>query len=107
MIPIIVVALVFVLIIIRRIGKFRFQIWQIMLLGAIAVLATLQISPLKALKAVNLDVMFFLFGMFIIGEALVEGAISHTFPTGFFAGRNRWTVWCSLSYSVWVLQPLF
>jgi Na+/H+ antiporter NhaD/arsenite permease-like protein len=72
MIPIIVVALVFILIIIRRIGKFRLQIWQIMLLGAVAVLVTLQISPLNALKAINLDVMFFLFGMFIVGEALVE-----------------------------------
>ena len=35
-------------------------------------LATLQISLLNALKAINLDVMFFLFGMFIVGEALVE-----------------------------------
>ncbi len=70
MIPIIVLTLVFVLIIVRRIGKFRFQIWQIMALGAIAVLATLQISPLNALKSINLDVMFFLFGMFIVGEAL-------------------------------------
>ena len=72
MIPIIVLAIVFILIIIRRIGKFRFQIWQIMALGAVAVLITLQISPLNALKAINLDVMFFLFGMFIVGEALVD-----------------------------------
>ena len=35
-------------------------------------LATLQISPQNALKAINLDVMFFLFGMFIVGEALVD-----------------------------------
>ena len=41
-----------------------------MALGAIAVLATLQISPLNAVKSINLDVMFFLFGMFIVGEAL-------------------------------------
>jgi Na+/H+ antiporter NhaD/arsenite permease-like protein len=72
MIPIIVVALVFILIIIRRVGKFRLQIWQIMLVGALVVLATLQISPQNALKAINLDVMFFLFGMFIVGEALVD-----------------------------------
>jgi len=70
MIPIIVLALVFILIIVRRIGKFRFQIWQIMALGAVAVLTTLQISPLNALKSINLDVIFFLFGMFIVGEAL-------------------------------------
>ena len=72
MIPIIVLALVFLLIIVRRIGKFHLQIWQIMAMGAIAVLATLQISPLNALKSINLDVMFFLFGMFIVGEALVN-----------------------------------
>jgi len=71
MIPIIVLAVVFVLIIVRRVGKFRFQIWQIMAAGAVAVLAALQISPLNAVKAVNLDVIFFLFGMFIVGEALV------------------------------------
>jgi len=40
--------------------------------GAIAVLATLQITPLNALKSINLDVIFFLFGMFIVGEALVN-----------------------------------
>ena len=72
MIPIIVLALAFLLIIVRRIGKFHLQIWQIMAMGAIAVLATLQISPLNALKSINLDVMFFLFGMFIVGEALVN-----------------------------------
>ena len=72
MIPIIVLALVFVLIIVRRIGKVRLQIWQIMAAGAIAVLATLQISPLNALKSINPDVIFFLFGMFIVGEALVD-----------------------------------
>ena len=72
MIPLIVLALVFGLIIVRRIGKFRLQIWQIMAVGAIAVLATLQITPLNALKSINLDVIFFLFGMFIVGEALVD-----------------------------------
>ena len=78
MISLIVLALVFLLIIVRRIGKLRFQIWQIMTLGAIAVLATLQISPLKALKSINLDVVFFLFGMFIVGEALeASGYLSY------------------------------
>ncbi|MDD5287725.1 MAG: SLC13 family permease [Dehalococcoidales bacterium] len=78
MISIIVLALVFILIIVRRIGKFRFQIWQIMALGAIAALATLQISPLNALKSINIDVMLFLFGMFTVGEALESsGYLSH------------------------------
>ena len=70
MISLIVLAGVFILIAVRRLGNIRLQIWQIMTLGATAVLLTGQISPFNALKAVNLDVLFFLFGMFIVGEAL-------------------------------------
>lgn len=78
MISIIVLGIVFLLIAVRRIGNLRLQIWQIMLLGAFAVLVTGQISPLNALKAINPDVMLFLFGMFIVGEALeVSGYLRH------------------------------
>jgi Na+/H+ antiporter NhaD/arsenite permease-like protein len=78
MISIIVLGIVFILIAIRRIGNIRFRIWQIMSLGAIAVLVTGQIPPLQALKAINLDVILFLFGMFIVGEALeASGYLSH------------------------------
>jgi Na+/H+ antiporter NhaD/arsenite permease-like protein len=77
-IPIIVLAIVFVLIATRRIGNIKLQIWQIMLLGAIAVLVTGQISPANALLSINLDVILFLLSMFIVGEALVEsGYLSH------------------------------
>lgn len=78
MISIIVLSIVFLLIAVRQIGRIRFQLWQIMLLGAAAVLITLEISPINAIKAVNLDVMFFLFGMFVIGRAMEEsGYLSH------------------------------
>jgi Na+/H+ antiporter NhaD/arsenite permease-like protein len=78
MISIIILLIVFTLIAVRRIGSLRFQIWQVMLFGAIGVLATGQISPEKALEAINVDVMLFLFGMFIIGQALEEsGYLSH------------------------------
>jgi Na+/H+ antiporter NhaD/arsenite permease-like protein len=70
MISIVILGVVFLLIAVRRIGNLKFQIWQIMSLGAIAVLLTGQISPLEALKSINLDVMLFLFGMFVVGEAL-------------------------------------
>ena len=43
-----------------------------MLGGALAALATGQISPADAFRAINVDVMIFLFGMFIVGEALVQ-----------------------------------
>jgi len=78
MASIIVLLVVFVLIAVRQIGRFRFQIWQIMLFGAMAVLLTGQISPTNALKAINLDVMLFLFGMFVVGQALEQsGYLSH------------------------------
>ena len=78
MTSVIVLLIVFVLIAVRQIGRIRFQLWQIMLLGAIAVLLTQQISPLNAFKSINLDVMLFLFGMFVIGRAMEEsGYLSH------------------------------
>ena len=77
-IPIIILSIVFILIAVRQIGNIRLQIWQIMSFGAIAVLITGQITASDALKSINIDVMLFLFGMFVIGEALHEsGYLSH------------------------------
>lgn len=77
-IPIIILGIVFILIAIRQIGNIRLQIWQIMLLGAIAVLITGQISPTDALKSIDIEVMLFLFSMFVVGTALEEsGYLSH------------------------------
>lgn len=72
LIPILVLLAVFVLIAVRQVGNIRLQIWQIMLGGAIAVLVTGQISPHDAILSVNIDVILFLFGMFVIGRALEE-----------------------------------
>ncbi len=72
MISIIVLSVVFILIAVRQIGNIKLQIWQIMLLGAIAVIITGQISVKSAIHSINLDVILFLFGMFIIGQALEE-----------------------------------
>jgi len=81
MISLITLGIVFVLIAVRHVGKFKLRIWQIMLLGAVVVLATGQISPMKALHAINTDVMLFLFGVFLIGQALEEsgylGQLAH------------------------------
>lgn len=69
---------VFFLIIIRRIGNIYLQIWQIMLLGAGAALISGEIRSAAALKAVDIDVMLFLFGMFVVGQALEEsGYLAH------------------------------
>lgn len=71
-IPVIVLLLVFLLIAFRQIGGLRLGIWQIMLGGATAVLAAGSVTPLEAFRSINPDVIIFLFGMFIVGEALVE-----------------------------------
>jgi len=78
MLVIIVLIAVFVLIAIRQIGSIKLKIWQIMLAGAIVVFVTGQISPANALLSINLDVIFFLFGMFVICQALEQsGYLSH------------------------------
>jgi len=49
-----------------------------MLMGALAALITGQISISDAIKAIDIDVMLFLFGMFVVGQALEEsGYLSH------------------------------
>src|SRR3989344_1175484 len=71
-IPVIVLCAVFVLIAVRRVGKLHFGLWQIMLLGAVAVLVTGQIGPVQALHAIDPDIILFLFGVFVVGQALEE-----------------------------------
>lgn len=78
MISLIILTVVFILIAVRQVGKIKLQIWQIMLFGAAAVLVTGRISIYDALNAINLDVILFLFGMFIIGRAMeTSGYLAH------------------------------
>jgi Na+/H+ antiporter NhaD/arsenite permease-like protein len=69
-IPILVLSLVFFLIAIRKIGNIRIKIWQAMTMGAVIVLVTGQITPWGALISINIDVLIFLFGMFVVGESM-------------------------------------
>jgi Na+/H+ antiporter NhaD/arsenite permease-like protein len=78
MISIVTLIIVFILIAVRQVGNVRLQIWQIMLLGAFVVLVTGQITPMRALSAINIDVMLYLLGVFIIGQALEDsGYLGH------------------------------
>jgi len=88
-IPIIVLTVVFILIATRQIGKVKLQIWQIMSGGAIAVLFTGGISLKNAFAAINFDVILFLFGMFVVGQALEEsGYLSHLTYKFFKKAKN-------------------
>ena len=85
----IVLVVVFSLIAIRQVGSLKLQIWQIMLFGALCVALLGQISPEEAARAVNLDVMIFLAGMFIIGEAMQEsGYLLHLSNSIFQRAKN-------------------
>lgn len=82
-------AAVLILIAVRQAKGIRLAIWQIMLLGASAVLLTCQISPEDALRAINPDVMIFLAGMFVIGEAMQKsGYLLVLFNRLFSRARN-------------------
>jgi len=92
-IPLVVLSAVFLLIMVRQIGPVRLQIWQIMLGVAIVILATGSISPSDAVKAIDLDVMLFLFGMFVVGQALEEsGYLAHVSYRIFRRARTRDTL---------------
>ncbi len=68
----IVLAAVLVTIAARQLFRTRVMIWQIMVAGAVVVLLAGSISPAEAFGAINVDVMLFLFGMFVVGVALEE-----------------------------------
>jgi len=86
----VVVLAVFVLIAVRQVGNVRLQIWQIMSLGALVVLAAGEISPADAWFAINLDVLVFLFAMFVVGQALEESGYLDHFSYKFFKrARSR------------------
>lgn len=86
--PLIVLFTAFAFTAIRQAGGLRLQIWQIMLMGAFIVLVTGQISPGDALKAVNLDIIVFLIGMFVVGEALVESGYLYEVSHRLFRGAG-------------------
>ena len=76
--PVLVLLAVFAAIAFRRVGRLRIRIWQAMGAGALAVLLSGHISPAQALRSIDPDVMLFLFGMFVVGEALVASGYLYT-----------------------------
>lgn len=106
-ISVVALAGVFVLIAVRQVGKNSLAIWQIMLLGALTVLFTGQISPADALLAINLDVIVFLGAMFVIGESLQEsGYLLSLFNRLFGKARNLDQLLLLILFSMGFLSAL-
>jgi Na+/H+ antiporter NhaD/arsenite permease-like protein len=64
--------LVLFLIVVRRVGRFRVELWMAMLLGAVLLMALGTISFGQALSVLNLDLLAFLFGAFLIVQVMVQ-----------------------------------
>jgi len=83
------------------------KIWQIMLGGALAILLTGTIAPADALHAVNMDVMLFLFGMFVVGEALVRSGYLDVIAYRFFGGfQNGGGIVLGILFGMGILSAL-
>ncbi|MTH98858.1 SLC13 family permease [Roseibium sp. RKSG952] len=68
---------IFLLISVRQWLPEWVRIWQIMTAGAVILLVTGQIGPVPAFKAVDWDVIAYLFGVFTISHALYDCGIAH------------------------------
>lgn len=68
--PVILLGFVFVLTAVRKVGRFELPIWLIICVAALIVLATQKISLSNAFKAIDFDIIGYLFGVFVIGAAL-------------------------------------
>ena len=68
--PIGIFAVVYTLIALRNFRRFKIPIWTIMLTGAVAMIFSGAIPLQAAYSAINLDVIFFLLGMFSIVAAM-------------------------------------
>jgi Na+/H+ antiporter NhaD/arsenite permease-like protein len=81
-------------------GRWKgYKIWHVMALGAMAVVFSGYFSPIQALESVNIDVMLFLFGMFVVGEALEE--------SGYLGQLTSWLYCRGRSVDHVVLLTLF
>lgn len=85
-----ILAVVFLLIMVRRIGRFKLPIWGIMACGAVAALIFQTISLESAIASIKIDVILFLFGMFVFGSALdASGLLRRTVIKGFSNAKTK------------------
>jgi Na+/H+ antiporter NhaD/arsenite permease-like protein len=63
---------VFGLIVFRRVGRFKVEIWMAMLLGAIAFLLLGVVSLDEAFLLINMNLLMFLFGAFALVEVMIQ-----------------------------------
>lgn len=86
-------ALAILVLVFIAIATRRFAIWQVVSVGALAMLVTLQITPREAYAAIDWKVIGFLAGMFTLGSALEESHVLTRFlERAFLPLSDRWFV---------------
>ena len=78
-----ILVLVFLGIALRQVFSIPLKIWHFMCVGACLVLLTGQITILSAMKAVDWNVILFLWGMFVLGQGLEESGLLSQFVARF------------------------
>ncbi len=73
--PLAILGTVVALIAVRQVGRVRLQIWQIMVAGAAAMILSGSIASAEAARAIDVDVMLFLAGMFVVGRAVEDSGV--------------------------------
>ena len=79
----VILLVVFLGIALRQVCRIPLKIWQIMGIGALAVIFTGRISLIAAFQAIDWSIIAFLWGMFYVGQALEESGM-----IGEFAARH-------------------
>ncbi len=83
-----VAIVIFVAIAIRQWLPASIRIWQIMVAGALVLLVLGQISPIEAFKAVDWNVIFYLFGVFSVASALYDSGLPHRISARISASKG-------------------
>ncbi|WP_298623935.1 hypothetical protein [uncultured Legionella sp.] len=75
---VLILLIVLLIIALRRATSIVIPIWAIMASGAVAALLLQQISPVHALRAIEPEVMFYLFGVFLFLRRQKKAVIWNT-----------------------------
>ncbi len=84
----IIAIMIFVAIAARQWLPASIRIWQIMVAGALVLLALGQISPIAAFKAVDWNVIFYLFGVFSVASTLYDSGLPHRISARISASKG-------------------
>lgn len=106
-ISLIILLIVLLLITFRNIGPVNLPIWLSMLAGALAVLVTQQIDLDQAWHAINWNIIGYLVGVFIIGQALEDSGLLYRFSERLFAHAHYgWSFTLTMVFSFGLLSAL-